>query len=365
MPMAFILILSLALKDVYKEYSNANLKYIIVNMDSGDNSQKFIQELKNYKNLKFIIKDNLQEAKELTQNEKYNFTLLINKNFSKNLYKIEAKDLIDIYTSSITKAHIKLYFESKIAQKIMTLKVQKMINAMTMYNDSVKPTPYNKLIHSHYLYKDKNKKGIPTATQQNVPAWIVFSMFFVIIPISTLFITERNDGTLTRLKAMNSSKSTLFISKIIPYMLINQMQLFLMILVGIFLVPLLGGDSLDLSGVNYLALLIISISISFGAIGFALLLSILMKSTEQASTIGALSSILMGAVGGIMVPKLVMPPLMQHLTILSPMSWGLEGMLDIFVRNLGVSAVVYESAVLVLFGLISLSLATFFYDKKL
>ncbi|MCK4442240.1 MAG: ABC transporter permease, partial [Sulfurovaceae bacterium] len=346
-------------------YSNANLKYIIVNMDKGENSQKFIQELKQYKNLKFIIKDNLQESKKLTQNEKYNFTLIINKNFSKDLYKIEAKDLIDIYTSSITKAHIKLYFESKIAQKIMTLKVKKMINAMTMYNDSVKPTPYNELIHSHYLYNNKNKKGIPTATQQNVPAWIVFSMFFVIIPISTLFITERDDGTLTRLKAMNSSKSILFISKIIPYMIINQLQLFLMILVGVFLVPLLGGDRLDLSEVNYLALLVISISISFGAIGFALLLSTLMKNTEQASTIGALSSILMGAIGGIMVPKLVMPPLMQQMTIISPMSWGLDGMLDVFVRDLGVSSVVYESTILVVFGLVSLSIASIFYDRKL
>jgi len=82
----------------------------------------------------------------------------------------------------------------------------------------------------------------------------------------------------------------------------------------------------------------------------------LMKTTEQASTVGALSSIIMGAIGGIMVPKLVMPSLMQKMTMLSPMSWGLEGMLDVFVRDLGVEAVLLESAVLVVFGIISLSL---------
>jgi hypothetical protein len=46
------------------------------------------------------------------------------------------------------------------------------------------------------------------------------------------------------------------------------------------------------------------------------------------------------------------------------MSWGLEGMLDVFVRKLGVGAVVYESVVLVLFGLVSLGVAGLFYKKS-
>ena len=363
MPMMFILILSLALKDVYKEYSNASLSYLIVNLDEGKKSLKFIDELKDYENLRFEIKENLEEAKKLTKDEAYRFTLVINKGFSKELYKIEAKNLVEVYTAATTKPHRKLFFESKIIQKIMQLKIKKMVNSLTMYNESVQPSSAKDLLHSHYLYTDKNKHSTPTATQQNVPAWIVFAMFFVTIPIATLFITERNDGTFARLKAMNSSKFILFFSKVIPFMVINQVQLILMILVGIFLVPLFGGDKLEVD-INFSALLLISLSISFGAIGFALFLASIMKTIEQASTIGALSAVIMGAVGGIMVPKLVMPPLMQDMTMLSPMSWGLEGMLDIFVRNLGVKAVLYESLVLVLFGIISLSLASLFYERR-
>jgi len=355
MPVMFILIMSLALKDVYSEYTNADLEYLIVNLDKDKKSQKFIEVLREYKNLKSLLKENLNEAKELTRDEAYKFLLVINSNFSKNLYKIQAKDLIEIYTPSTTKAHRKLYFESKIVEKIMALKIKKMVDSMTMYNETIKASTPSDMIHSHYLYNSDNRSGIPTATQQNVPAWIVFSMFFVIIPISTLFITERDDGTFARLKAMNSSKFILFFSKIIPYMVINQLQLILMILVGVWVVPLLGGDRLDID-IDFLALSVISMAISFGAIGFAIFLSSLMKTTEQASTVGALSSIIMGAIGGIMVPKLVMPSLMQKMTMLSPMSWGLEGMLDVFVRDLGVEAVLLESAVLVVFGIISLSL---------
>lgn len=361
MPMIFILIMSLAQRDIYKEYTNADISYVIVNLDKGKKSKKFIEKLKEDKHLIFEQKKSIEEANRLTKDEVYRFTLVINKNFSKNLYKIDTQDLIEIYTSSITKAHQTLYFKSKIIQNIMGLKIKKMVDSMTMFNDEVKMSKPDDIIHTHYLYHDKSSSKIPTATQQNVPAWIVFSMFFVIIPIATLLITERDDGTLDRLKAMNSSKLILFISKIIPYMIINQLQLYSMIVVGVFLVPLLGGDKLDVN-IDFLALLVISLAISFGAIGFAIFLSTLMKSIEQASIVGALSGVIMGAVGGIMIPKMVMPSLMQDMTILSPMSWGLEGMLDVFVRQLGVESVLYESSVLVVFGIISLILA---YGKKL
>ena len=89
-----------------------------------------------------------------------------------------------------------------------------------------------------------------------------------------------------------------------------------------------------------------------------------MQTTEQASTVGAMSSVIMGAVGGIMIPKLVMPAFMQDMTILSPMSWGLEGMLDVFVRNLGVEAVLFESSVLVCFGIICLTIALWHERSK-
>ncbi len=364
MPAIFILIMSLALKDVYSEYINADLKYIIVNLDKENGSHKFMEELKEYKNLKFTMKESLEEAKELTKNEAYKFTVVINTDFSKNLYKMTARDLIEVYMTATTKAHQKLYFESKLIQKIISMKMKKIVNAMTMYNDNIKFTTSSELIHSHYLYTSGNQNFIPTATQQNVPAWIVFSMFFVMIPISTLFITEQNDGTFSRLKSMNSSKFILFFSKIIPYMIINQLQLLVMLSVGVFLVPLLGGDRLDMN-IDFRGLFVISIAISFGAVSFAIFLSTLMKTTEQASTIGALSSILMGATGGVMIPKLVMPPLMQDMAMLSPMSWGLEGMLDIFVRSLGVEAVILESIVLVLFGIISLIFAFIFYGRRL
>jgi ABC-2 type transport system permease protein len=57
-----------------------------------------------------------------------------------------------------------------------------------------------------------------------------------------------------------------------------------------------------------------------------------------------------------MVPKFVMPGFMQDLANLSPMSWGLEGFLDIFLRNGTVSDVLPKSLYLIIFGVVMLIL---------
>lgn len=361
MPVLFILVMSLALKDVYKEYTDAKITYIIVDQDQSKQSKELIKRLDKYPNLTSAMYHDLDSAKQSTLQGNYAFTLLIHRYFGKNLYKINAQNLIDIYTPATTKMPRKLFFQSKIAQILMEMKIKKIVNALTLYNDDVNITTPADMIHVHALSESGKPVKMPTATQQNVPAWIVFSMFFVIIPISTLFITERQDGTLTRLITINTPKSILFASKIIPYIIINQLQLLTMLFVGAVLVPLLGGDRLDLS-IHYPALFVISLAISFAAICFAILLSTFMKNIEQASTLGALSCVIMGAFGGIMVPKIVMPPVMQTLSQLSPMAWGMEGMLDIFVKKLGTADILFETAILILFGIISLIMA---YGKRL
>lgn len=45
MPAIFILVLSLALKDAYSEFTNAKLSYLVVNLDKGAKSQKYIERL--------------------------------------------------------------------------------------------------------------------------------------------------------------------------------------------------------------------------------------------------------------------------------------------------------------------------------
>ncbi|MBM4314761.1 MAG: ABC transporter permease, partial [Deltaproteobacteria bacterium] len=174
-------------------------------------------------------------------------------------------------------------------------------------------------------------------------------------PLSNTFISERGQGTLMRLQSMNVSRLALITGKMVPYLLINAIQVILMIGIGVSVVPFFGGTALTL-GDSLFGLILIAFSVSFCAIALALLIASIAGTSEQATTIGGVLNIIFGALGGIMVPTFVMPGFMQDLSILSPMSWGLEGFLDIFLRSGGASDVLPESLSLFIFGGVMLML---------
>ena len=98
---------------------------------------------------------------------------------------------------------------------------------------------------------------------------------------------------------------------------------------------------------------------SLASVGLASIIAVFVDSTEQASTIGGILSILLGAIGGVMVPKFIMPDVMQTLANISPMSWGLDGFLEIFLNGANVMMILDESIMLILFGLVGLFVSIF------
>ena len=181
-------------------------------------------------------------------------------------------------------------------------------------------------------------------------------MFFIIIPMSTIYINERKQNTLARLNSMNISIFSMMFSKSIPYLIINQIQVLIMLGVGMFIVPFFDTPALEING-SLLALGGISIALSIAAIGVSSLIAVSASSSEQATTIGGILNILLGAVGGVMVPKFIMPESMQKIAELSPMSWGLDGFLEIFLNSADIMMIVDKILLLISFGAIALILS--------
>lgn len=196
----------------------------------------------------------------------------------------------------------------------------------------------------------------PSAVQQSVPGWLIFALFFSVIPLATHFVIERMEGSLLRLRALDVSPVLLIASKALPYYGVNLLQAAAMLAIGVWLVPALGGDALRLPN-EPLALWLIVSATSLAALGMALLVAVLVRTTTQATLAGGAISLIFAAVGGIMVPKLIMPPTMQAATQLSPMSWALEAFWDVLLRGGGVTAVLPEAGALALFGLLALGAA--------
>ena len=93
----------------------------------------------------------------------------------------------------------------------------------------------------------------------------------------------------------------------------------------------------------------IVIAASLAATGFGLLVGTLAKTYEQASMFGAVAIVIAAAIGGVMVPTYVMPQMMQKISVISPLAWGLTAFQDIFVRGGSLRTVLPELAYLVIF----------------
>ena len=174
--------------------------------------------------------------------------------------------------------------------------------------------------------------GRPSSVQQNVPAWLIFGMFFVVMPMSALFIVERRDGTLARLASQRVPFALVLAGKIAPFFAVNLVQTALMLAAGVTLVPWLGGEALALPA-RWDLLAAVAACTSFAAIGWALLVAVCARTMEQATVIGGVGNLLAAAIGGIMVPRFVMPPAMQQATELSPMAWALDGFHAVILRH--------------------------------
>jgi ABC-2 type transport system permease protein len=179
-----------------------------------------------------------------------------------------------------------------------------------------------------YLYEIESGRRM-TAVQQSVPAWLIFGMFFVVIPIAGVLIQERNEGTLARLATLRVSPLAILGGKLMAFMVLNWVQLAFMLLVGSWLVPFLGGDALSLDiHLGWFALIVLATSAA--AVGLALLIATGTRNFEHAAALGGGVNVVLGAIAGVMVPRVLMPPGLQTVSAWSPMGWALDGMQSVF-----------------------------------
>ena len=379
MPAVFIMIMSLAMRDLFELHGTVSIDVLAVNQDAGKKSEPFLKAMEALRTFRFHLIEKEAAADKVADKIKeqmlardYKFGLIIKENFSAFVEKNgKGKDekplelLVNPAVNVQTQLVLKSALDGKLAKVAWDAFIDRIGSLLPLAGiDREKLTATEEsLVEVHYVYKEGRYSKIPSAVQQSVPAWLVFSMFFIVIPISNTFISEREQGTLMRLKSMNVSRFYLIIGKMAPYLLINAIQVIIMIAMGVAIVPLCGGTALTL-GDSMGGLILIAASVSFSAIAMALLIASAARTTEQATTAGGVLNIIFGALGGIMVPKFVMPGFMQNLANLSPMSWGLEGFLDIFLRNGNVYDVLPKSLYLFIFGVVMLILTAILLRRR-
>lgn len=193
-----------------------------------------------------------------------------------------------------------------------------------------------------------NTLKLPSSVQQNVPAWALFGMFFIVVPMGGSLIREKQDGTLLRLMSLPVSYLTILAGKVCAYVLVGCLQFALILAVGKFVLPLLGAPVLEI-GSAPLAIAAVVAAAALAAAGYGILLGTIARTYEQASMFGAVSVVIAAAAGGIMVPVYAMPQTMQQISRFSPLAWGLNALVDVFARNGSLRSVLPQTALLLAF----------------
>jgi ABC-2 type transport system permease protein len=351
MPTAFILVMSLALQGRFAQDRGVSLSYYLVDEDHSAESMAITAALAGSKEFKSEPASGpLVGLRAAVQGDKVQFLVYFPLGFGKALGS-DAPQAMQLQAGPGVEPSLFELFRARLQGLLAQLDLQKRLAELSV--SIPQPDAGGSLLHAESLY---NAGERPSSVQQNVPAWLMFAMFFIAIPLSTTWVQERAQGTYARLRSMGVGAGQLLLGKLVPYVCITLLQVMLMLAVGIWLVPLLGGERLQL-GHAPAALTLMAFAASFAAVSYALLIANLVSSAEQATIFTGVANLLMAAIGGIMVPRFVMPAAMQAIGLYSPMAWGLEGYLDVFLRQGDLGTVIPWAAKLAAFGVACLGAA--------
>jgi len=398
MPMAMITIMALIQDAPFRDYQELKIPLLLVNNDTGTLGKTIEDGLKTSKIFE-ISKQSRTEAaaKKLVKGGDYEIGIIIpanatellnskvNRFVSQKLNAVGLQDSVPAATAELkgdlnliiffapdTKKSFKASILSTLHQFTSKLETQTLLDYFSKQlakNDNGTPEKSNTKIDDLVGFKEINTVETPEETlqlnsvQHNVPAWTIFGMFFIVISMAGSIIKERDDGSYTRIRTMPGSYVTVMAGKITAYLLICMIQCVLMLMVGIYLLPLLGLPTLVI-GKNILAIVIVALSCGLAATGYGILVGTLFSTHQQSSTFGAVSIVILAALGGIWVPVYVMPESIRMLSEISPLYWALSAFHKLFIGGGTLQSVLPYVLKLLLFFLFTLGGAFLFNKTK-
>lgn len=393
MPLLLILIVTFVQDGTYRNFSKEKIAILLIDNDKDEISQKIKEHLDSSALFNIVSgkegKPFTEEmARRLVLQGKYVMAIVVpeklssdtklrvNQNVSRMVSLFSGMSAEETTDNKQTQAkNIRLYFDPTL---------------QASFKETVKGAIRNMMaeVETHYIYhsleeymeaedsigidqqsivfeeispKSTDEKIIPNSVQHNVPAWALFAIFFIVIPLSTNIIKEKTQGTGLRVFTSPQPYSLFLTGKIVVYIAVSLIQFVLMLLVGLYIFPLMGLPSLVVTG-KITLLAVMAAASGLSAIALGVLLGTLAKTQEQAAPLGATITVILAAIGGVWIPVFAMPHTMQTIAKISPMNWGLQGFYDILLRDGSCSAIAPEIGLLLAFSAICFCISIY-YEK--
>lgn len=393
MPIILVLVVTSIQDSTYQSISASKIPILWIDLDQDSISLKVKKELEASQSFSLITTANNKAiteatAKELVFKGKYQMAIVIPKNLTSDL-NIKVRQNVDgildemgMSTSTyepveVEKKEIRMYFDpaTQVAFKNgIKSNIDKMVaqlesdaiyktfetqlggNSSASFNDTF-------ISFKEIVPQEKNTDVVPNSVQHNVPAWTLFAIFFIMVPLSINIVKEKNQGTYLRLISSPTSNSVLYLGKIITYLVICLLQFYTILIIAKVVFPYMSLPELNLSIAKIALMSVLTLTAGLAAIGMGILLGIVSKTQEQSAPFGATFVVILAAVGGVWIPVFAMSPTMQIASKTSPMNWALNGYYDIMLRNGSLIDIIPEMILLTLFFVVFTTFALL-YDKK-
>lgn len=197
--------------------------------------------------------------------------------------------------------------------------------------------------------------------QMLVPAYTVMFAFFLVMNVGWIFVAERRQGTLKRLRASPLTRGQILLGKLVPYFLLSLGQGIILLVAGRLLFGMRWGPDTWSLTQQALALLPVVFCTSLAAMGLALLVAAVARSEIQVALYGAVPVLLLALIGGCVLPREMMSEQAQQLSFVTPQGWALDAYRELLYADPGYSPnltiVARACGVLAAFGLCFIGLA--------
>ncbi len=188
---------------------------------------------------------------------------------------------------------------------------------------------------------------------------VVIIMIVTIQQTAVSLVKERDQGTFEQLTVSPIRRAELMVGKVLPWLILAFIETAVIVAVGVlfFGVPLRG---------SVLALALGSVLFVFSSLAIGLLISARSSSVEVANMAGLLISFLPGfMLSGFAFALESIPPALQFISYLFPGRYMVVIARSVFLKGADVATVLPQLAALLVYAVVSLTLASLAYSRRL
>ncbi|GIV34573.1 MAG: ABC transporter [Chitinophagales bacterium] len=395
MPIILVIVITGIEHSAYNLINEKKIKVLLCNKDTGDVSARLVSAL--YESAFFVIDtlgpetDSHQLQQRLLQDD-YLIALLIPQHFSLYLQQkaacITENALVDFGIKDSSEVDcpsgdlsLQYFYQPALSQSFRSsVEGALRSNLQAVENSLIVQTLYRSLSRSTMTASFQEKlqsptsvtaiaasqnarRSMPNATQHNVPAWTIFAMFFMVMSLGSGLVREKLSGSFIRLKTLPTPFITALFSRQIVYMGVAMIQLIIIFTLGIWLFPQIGLPRLHLPD-DLAGLVVISLLTAWCAVNYASAVGSLSETIDQANGYGAVSVVILAAIGGIMVPAFAMPPAFKYIMYISPLYWCLDAYYSLFLEGASIPNIWHNILFLALFSTALLSVSFIALKRK-